>query len=477
MVKRTRSTIFALVALLTASPAQTQAQAQSQTQAQAPLPLLYAEANLSEYGMSDAAQVLRGRVSVAYGDEGPSLGVYFLRDRARPSPAPDAPPTPPPVLPDGVPAAPEGLVRPEAIWVWNTSEILADDGARQDFLRFVEAHGFARVFLQLPLAAGARPHQGFVPFDPAVMGALVGDLSGVGARVYALDGDPSYAFTENHEGVFRTVDRIAAFNAEAPPDQRFHGVRYDVEPYLAPGFEGPRRQEILDGYVALVAGLSRRARASGLALGLDVPFWLDGPDEESGAPLEAAWEGARRTVLDHVLEHADDVAIMDYRTQAAGPDGSVAHARAELERAGATETGVLVAVETERLVDEDLFTFAGTGWVGLPAENGRWIVLAPRDGDGVRLWLVDGPEARGRLVDAVAAAGLDATALRHWPAGGASRVSADKQSFHGLGVEAMLRETAREAEALSAFPAFLGLAYHNYKSLRALLTERPRGWF
>lgn len=52
-------------------------------------------------------------------------------------------------------------------------------------------------------------------------------------------------------------------------------------------------------------------------------------------------EGERRTVLEHVLTHV----------------------------------GVMVAVETETLVDEDLSPFAGVGWGGLPAETGQWIGL------------------------------------------------------------------------------------------------------
>lgn len=438
---------------------------------QEPLPLLSAEAHLEDYGLRSAAEVLRGRVSVAHTPGGPVLGLYFLRDNAGPVSVPAEGAGQAPTVPDAAPAVGDGLVRPEGLWVWNTRSLLADTEARATFLAFVDRHRFARIFLQLPPAPGQRAEAGYVPFDGAAVGGLVESLTRLGARVYALDGDPSYALDENHAGVFRTVERVAEHNRRAAPGQRFFGVRYDVEPYLARGFQGPRRQDILDGYVALVVGLSARARAAGLALGVDIPFWLDGADEETGEPLAAVLNGERRTVLAHVLAHVDDIAVMDYRTDPAGMDGSVAHARGELEAAAATGTGVMVAVETETLVDEELFTFAGAGWDGLPAEQGRWIVLAPGTGDGVRLWFVDGPAARGRLAEELTREGIDPAAVRHWPAGRATPVPADKQSFRHLGSERMRRETAREAAALAAYPAFLGLAYHNYESLKALLSE------
>ena len=438
---------------------------------QQPVPLLGARARLADFGLTVASDVLRGRVSVAHTPGGPVLGVYFLRDHPRPAPASPEGAAEPPVVPDAGPEAGVGLVRPEGLWVWNTRSLLADAEAKATFLAFVDRHRFARIFLQLPAAPDQRVEAGFVPFDGVAVGALVESLAQLGARVYALDGDPSYALEENHAGVFRTVDRVLEHNRQAASGQRFFGVRYDVEPYLAPGFQGPRRQELLDGYVALVAGLSRRAHAGGLALGVDLPFWLDGADEETGEPLAAVLHGERRTVLDHVLAHVDDVAVMDYRTDPTGMDGSVAHARAELEAAAATGTGVMVAVETETLVDEELYTFSGTGWSGLPADSGRWIVLTPETGDDVRLWFVDGPAARAELADALAGAGKDLATVRHWPAGRPALVPADKQSFRGLGSDRMRRETAREAAALARYPAFLGLAYHNYESLRLLLEE------
>ncbi|MDP2957045.1 MAG: hypothetical protein Q8N53_11545 [Longimicrobiales bacterium] len=439
--------------------------------AQDTLPPLSVEVRLGDFGLESADRVRRGRISLAHAPGGATLRVHFLRDRAEVAPEPPPASLVLPTVPDAAPGG-EGLPRPEALWVWNTRELLRDDGARRDFLAFVQGHGFRRVFLQLPPAEGERAAAGFVPFDGGALGPLVAALEGLGVGTWALDGDPAYALAANHAGVLATVDRVAAHNAAAPPEQRVQGVRYDVEPYLTPGFQGPRRAEILDGYVALVAAVGARARAAGLSAGVDIPFWLDAPDEDSGRPLDAVLDGVRRPVLEHVLAHVDEVAVMDYRTTASGPDGSVAHAVAELEAAGRAGAGVLVAVETEALVDEDLFTFAGEGWEGPPPEPGRWVVLEPAGADRARVWLVEGSGARGALLSAVAEAGLAPASLRHWPAGRAARVAADKQSFHRLGGPRLLAESGRLVAALASYPAFRGLAYHHYGSLKELLERR-----
>lgn len=443
--------------------------------------LLSAEARLADYGITQASSVVRGRVSVAHTPRGLRLGVYFLRDTpARGLVSKEAAPaklSALPAYPEGeAPGAASGGAK--ALWVWNTRRLLADSLARNDFLAFVYTHGFTRIFLQLAPAPGERVQGGFVPFDVEATGALVGRLSALGAEVDALDGEPRYALAESHRGVLATVARVAEANRRLPPRERFHGVHYDVEPYLVPGYQSPRREEILAGYVALVRAVSEAAHAEGLTAGFDVPFWLDAPDEETGEVPMVTVDGGRASVLDRVVSAADEIAVMDYRTSADGSDGSVAHAAGELAAAAAVGKKVFVAVEAGPLVDEDLYTFRGPPGHGMPeGPGGTWIVLEPLDTAGtadtaggtnpstVRVWIVGNEPGRKEL-----AARLSGRRdILYWPAGRPARVPADKQSFHALGAERLKAETDTLSRALSASPAFAGLAYHDYVSLKALL--------
>ena len=297
---------------------------------------------------------------------------------------------------------------------------------------------------------------------------MLGQLRARGALTYALDGDRDYVLPENHAGVYRTVERVVEHNRSVPLEQRFHGVRYDIEPYLVPGFQGPRRQELLNGYVELLAGIARRAHEGDLAVAVDIPFWFDVPDEETGAYMEAVLGGERRRILEHVMSLVDDIAIMNYRTRADGPNGALAHAEGELVLGEATGVGVFVGVETTRLLDEDLHTFFGSPSEGLPTRgNARWLVLEGSADGRVRIWLVDSAEALEEL--AVETQG--ALFLRYWPAGRPARVGADLQSFFALGREPMERVTGQVVRDLSGRQAFLGLAFHDYLGLRELLNR------
>lgn len=461
-----------LVALATATMA-------PDAQAQQPLPLVSVDVDVAAYGMESAEEIRRGRISVAYAPEGTRLAIYYLReDPVHPRVTyPDPPPVPAPV------PGPRPETRETALWVWATADILRDEGEGTAFLDFVESQGITRVFLYLAAAEGQRPSAGYIPFSSEEIGPLLAQLRERGALAYALDGDRDYVREENHPGVFRTVRRLVEHNRSVPPEERFHGVRYDIEPYLAPGFQGSIRQKLLDGYVELLAGVSEIGREGGLAVAVDIPFWFDAPDEETGEYMQATLHGETKPMLEHIMALVDDVAIMDYRTDAFGANGALAHAYHELRLGEDMRVDVFVGVETVRLVDEDLHTFFGPFREGLPEHaEARWIVLvdggdavgggepAARQSEGggaVRLWLVDSEEALAQLEERVHGASL----VRHWPAGRPIRVAADSQSFRNHGPEKMREVTGEIVRRLIASPAFAGLAYHDYRGLKELLEK------
>jgi hypothetical protein len=430
--------------------------------AQEPLPLLGATVDPGDFGLNGAGDIARGRVAIVYAPDGLELVVHRVRsDPVQPRVTyPERPALPEPR--DDLDAVPQQ----SALWVWQTRAILDDAGERARFLDFVRDQGLTRVFLQIPPGLGTTHSAGFVPFSSEEVGPLVAEIRARGALTYALDGDPSYALSENHDGVERTVRRVVEHNRSVPTEQRFHGVRYDIEPYLVPGFRGPRRQALLDGYIAVVDRASRAARSGALAFAVDIPFWLDAPDEETGAYLEATLDGVRATVLEHLIASVDDLAIMDYRTSALGPNGALAQAYNEIEMAAAFGVAVYVGVETTRLDDEDVHTFFGPPTEGFPPHaRARWVVLAAEESGPARLWLVDSDEALSELERRAS----NASVIRSWPAGRPTRVAGDVQSFHTLGAD-RLREVSRElVRQLASQPAFAGLAYHDYVGYRRLL--------
>jgi hypothetical protein len=355
-----------------------------------------------------------------------------------------------------------------ALWVWNTRQLVDDARARADFLDFVGQRGFDRIFLQLVPEPGRSHNLGFVPFDGPGIGPLVAQLRERGALTYAMDGDPYYADRRNHEGILATVRGLAEHNRSVPPAQRFHGVHYDIEPYLVPGFLAARRDTLLDGFVEIVAGISRIARGANLEFGIALPFWFDGADGYTGEFFMAELEGRRAPVLEHLVRLVDELAVMDYRTSAIGGNGAVALVLDELEAARRAGIGVWVGVETAPLLDADAVSFSGTARRGLPdGTEGRWIVAEPRGGGVVRFWFV--PEGgMSRLRDALAGDGAEPATLLTWPAGPSIRIPGDSQTYHRLGAGRMEAEVRLMLTALADHPAFIGMAYHNYETLREL---------
>ena len=182
--------------------------------------------------------------------------------------------------------------------------------------------------------------------------------------------------------------------------------------------------------------------------------------------MMAELDGRRAPILEHIMSTVDDIAIMDYRTDAHGPNGALAHAYGELLLGEEMDVDVYVGVETIQLVDEDLHTFFGPAREGLPPEGpARWVVLEGV-GDGVaRLWMVDGPDARAELSERL----KDSHSVRHWPAGRPARISGDTQSFYNLGPERMREVTSDLIRRFSSRESFVGLAFHDYRGLQELV--------
>jgi len=429
--------------------------------AQEPLRLWSVEADLFDFGIDWVGSVQRGRVSLVHDPAGDRIVLHFLRTVQRATP----PPTPSPESlprPTGDPAQP-GL---KALWVWNTAEILADPRERARFLGFIEAQGIDRVFLYLPAAEGERPEAGYIPFDGSALAPLLRGLHARGALTYALDGDPDYVREENRAGILRTIDRVAEHNRTHAAEERFHGVRYDIEPYLLRGFQGPRRGAILADWFTVISTIAGRASTQGLAVGIDIPFWLDAGDEETGEPFEAVLGDERYPILDLLMGVVDDIGLMAYRTSAFGPDGVLVNAAGEIRLGHEERARVFVGVETTRLYDEELFTFRGDVRMGEPpVPDTTWVFMEDLGGDRVRVWLAQGADAvseLGRRVD-------DMGALRYWFAGQRTPLPGDRLSFYGLGPDAMQAVADEIVRHFGGDPAFLGLAYHDYRGLSALL--------
>ena len=247
-----------------------------------------------------------------------------------------------------------------ALWVWDTAPLLHDGAARGAFFDFCDRHRIKAVaiYIGASRAKDARRLTAAAEWKTLIAGA-----SRRGIRVHALDGEPDYALGAQHETVLSIVDAVIAYNASVDAGERFFAMHFDIEPYLLPEWKDPaKRQRILAEYLDLNARAAARSHAAGLEYGVDVPFWWHRIDDATGEAIGAAtFRAVRKPATEHLLDMVDNVAVMTYRTEAAGPDGIITHGLATIERANSRKARVVIGVETEK-VSEGVparVTFAG----------------------------------------------------------------------------------------------------------------------
>lgn len=388
---------------------------------------------------------------------------------------------------DSLPTLPDPVLRSDppqpphkATWIWDASDLIDDPTSRADMLDFLEREGFDHVFLQLPNWTENRGLPGELAIDAARMRPLMAAFHSRGIKVYALDGAAEYALPQFHVGVLKTVENVIQYNEESRDNERFYGVRHDIEPYVLPGFHGVRHDLLLRGLLDLTEAAAGRAHSAGLVYGIDMPFWYDAPDEYTHDQVMLDFKGARKPVSEHLIDLVDDIAVMDYRTTAYGLDGTLRHVSSEINYATARGKSVFVGLETGRLDDETLLEFRGAPSAGIPdvIPAGAIIIVAPA-GDSVRVFCVPGSSVPGGIADSTLTAWLegqniDLAGLKWWPVSRRIDVPATRITFASLGVvelDRVMRETAAE---LVRYPSFAGFAIHFAPSYMALVRNRSR---
>jgi hypothetical protein len=238
-----------------------------------------------------------------------------------------------------------------------------------------------------------------------------------GIKVEAVEGDPRMILPEGLAAATARGRAFAAYQQRAGPGERLAGIQYDVEPYVLAAWG---RNPV--GYSAWADAVLRLREAAGERVDLVLPFWV--AQEEEG-----------RAFLGRIAPAVRILTIMSYRTEL-----PLLTQVAEPLLAWGVAEGVKVrlALEAGALQDESEQVFR-------PAAAGT---LAVTPGEEPRVLLLAAPAA---------IPGAQMYARRS-----ASVVPAKLLSF--LGDEEAMRDLARRTEPLfSAWPSFVGFAFHGLK--------------
>ncbi len=330
----------------------------------------------------------------------------------------------------------------KGMWIWNTQKLLEEKDAQARAVSFCVENGITDVFLQLPLVGEAKK-EGIPPWDETGIRVLISLFHGKKIKVHALDGDPRFALKEWHGHVLQTIRSVIRFNQAAPGSEGFDGIRYDIEPYLLPGFHGILKKEILAQYLDLLRRAKEETRTAAIEFGVDIPFWYD----EKDSFFEPVAEIKGRPLTEWILDIVDNVGIMDYRTQVFGADGILVHSRKELEYASKKGKKVFIGLETMELPDETL----------VELERGDTVpgiqILQSEKNSVIFRYLPGGKEP----------------AQKNAPSFSQKKrtfVPSGKLTFAQKGEEAFEKAMESAKSELSRFPGFAGFAIHYYESYR-----------
>ena len=202
--------------------------------------------------------------------------------------------------PDAACAAPESSAREKlhpqvrggrAIWIWETA-FLDDAHQVEELLRFARKRGVRTLFLNAP---AWRLEQ-----KPETVRCFLAEAHRRKFTVHALQGEPKWIYAAERGGAVDFLEALARFHRDQPRSLRFDALHLDVEPQSLPEWNTESIPELARLYLDFLRWSRRRAQQMDLPLAVDVPPWY----------WSIPWDS--RTLLDAVLELADEVALMAY---------------------------------------------------------------------------------------------------------------------------------------------------------------------
>jgi hypothetical protein len=189
-----------------------------------------------------------------------------------------------------------------------------------------------------------------------------------GITVHALIGGPKMALPVNHDEIPVFINRLTDYNSLCRSSERVSGIHIDVEPYLLDEYSAGSRDKVMRHYIDMLKRVNSHIQQidSGLAVGADIPFWLDKKNSDGEYKLKLAVDGTARPVSEHVIDLTDYICIMAYRNYLQGSDGLINIAADEIRYASKVNKHVFVGVETGRGKGiPEKTTFAGKGRAAL----------------------------------------------------------------------------------------------------------------
>ncbi|GGH49442.1 hypothetical protein GCM10008014_13930 [Paenibacillus silvae] len=231
-----------------------------------------------------------------------------------------------------------------AAWVWQAQSV---KNAGDELLANAAKHKINRLYVNVDMNISKEVYQTFI--------AKAGRE---GIAIEALGGDPSWG-VEGREGpMLRLASWVHDYNQAVEPGERFDALHLDVKPYVLPAWKEDAKPLVQSWISNMKRVLEQAKQDGGIAVHVDLPFWLDSYTVKGSRTAEDADNEA----LSHwFIQNVDQVTLLAYRDNAQGSNGIIRLIEQEMEWADASGTLVTVGVNTKPMPGEEFTSFAGKG--------------------------------------------------------------------------------------------------------------------
>ncbi len=208
------------------------------------------------------------------------------------------------------------------LWVWKTSMIFQNN--LKEFFRFCKVKNINLIFIYTGMQKG---HLNIKYFEKKFK--IFNKMAHKnGIKVHALDGDPIWTYSENHNVALSRAMDIINFNKKVLKIERFDGIHHDVEPH---GLKEVKELKMKDDMASQIKieniykqyiELCRKTEAlvdkykdtQNIEFGIDIPFWYKQPTRSRDVTIN----GVKKAISDFLTDIVDNIGIMDYKDSGEG---------------------------------------------------------------------------------------------------------------------------------------------------------------
>ena len=269
-------------------------------------------------------------------------------------------------------------------WIWNSPESLDGDKI-SELLDFADNENISTIYLNISDYIDIdemKDDENKINKLNKFKGSLKLFLSVAhqkNMKVHALGGDSEWALSSHHYIPLKLLDFVISFNKENEDNLRFDGIQFDIEPHNLKDFN-VNKKVILNDYLDLCNSLSQNIIETlsnneifkDFQMGFVVPYWFD--NENGNCPPVVWQEKEAKLVVFTLLDVLNRVkngylVVLSYRNVADGKDGSIIHAKTEIDYAqdSAKNVSVIIGQETTK-VEPSKITFYGEERMGFKEE-------------------------------------------------------------------------------------------------------------